>query len=234
MILIKDLTYDIKLLQLKLLQPREILFKSGQYIQLQTKPYNGAKESVQRAYSMASGNDEYDSIDLIIRLVPEGICTTWVHQYLKKGEQVRIIGPMGDFYLREGDSEIIMVAGGSGMAPMISILKEMARNISTRKVTYFFGVVSLKDLFYMGEMKFLEKKLPNFTFVPTLSQPDPKDQWKGKTGLITVSLEDYLRKIDTTKVQGYLCGSPGMVNASVKVMKEHGITFDRIFYDPFA
>ena len=231
---LKDLTHDIKLLRLKLIQPKTIRFKSGQYIQLQTKPYDGVKETAQRAYSMASPNYEKQSVDLIIRLVPDGICTTWVHQFLKMGETVTFIGPMGDFYLREGEGEIVMVAGGSGMAPMVSILMEMARNKNTRKITYLFGSVSKKDLFYVDEMRSLEKQLGNFTFIPVLSQPDPADEWKGETGLITVPLAAYLKKINIEAAQGYLCGSPGMVNACVKVMKENGLTHDRIFYDPFA
>ena len=231
---LEDLTHDIKLLRLNLLLPDTIRFKSGQYIQLQTKPYNGVKEIAQRAYSIASPNYEKQTIDLIIRLVPDGICTTWVHQYLQLEETITFIGPMGDFYLREGDGEVVMVAGGSGMAPMASVLMEMAKNKNPRKVTYLFGAVSKKDLFYIDEMRNLEEQLENFTFIPVLSQPDPKDQWKGETGLITVPLAEHLKKIDSSTSQGYLCGSPGMVNACVKMMKENGLTHDRIFYDPFA
>ncbi|MDZ7262890.1 MAG: FAD-binding oxidoreductase, partial [candidate division KSB1 bacterium] len=178
--LIKDLTYDIKLLRLNLIEPAEISFKSGQYVQLQSKPYKGVKESVSRAYSIASPNSEKSYIDLIIRLVPEGICTTWVHYYLQEKELVKFVGPMGNFYLREGTGEIILVAGGSGMAPMVSILEEIATRKIPRKVTYFFGAVSKKDLFYLEEMAQLQKRIPDFTFVPALSQPEPEDEWQGE------------------------------------------------------
>jgi len=109
--LIQDLTYDIKLIRLKLLEPDHIQFKAGQYVQLVSQPYGKVKGSVQRAYSIASPTYETGIVDLMIRLVPEGICTTWVHEVLKEKDHVQIIGPMGDFKMHEGEGEIIMVAG---------------------------------------------------------------------------------------------------------------------------
>ncbi len=231
---LEDLTYDIKLVKLHLVDPTDIQFTPGQYVQLQNKPYAKVKESVSRAYSIASSATETKTIDLMIRLVPEGLVTTWVHHHLKQDEEVVFTGPMGDFRLHEGDGEIIMIAGGSGMAPMVSILDELARKKSQRKITFFFGAVSKKDLFYVDEMKQFQEKIPNFTFVPALSQPDPEDNWKGETGLITIPVENHIKKIDTAKSQAYLCGSPGMINACIKVLSSHGITKERIFFDPFA
>jgi Na+-transporting NADH:ubiquinone oxidoreductase subunit F len=234
-ILIQDLTYDIKLLRLKLLDPPEISFKAGQYAQLQTKPYGDVKESVSRAYSIASPNYENDHIDLMVRLVPEGICTTWVHQYLQEGDRITFIAPMGDFYLREGDGEMIMVAGGSGMAPIVSLLAQIERDKIERKITYFFGAVKKRDLFYMEEMREFERRIPNFTFAPALSNPEPEDNWDGATGLITVPLEEYLKSLDdVSNVQAYMCGSPGMINACNKVLTTNTVAKDNIFYDPFA
>ena len=192
------------------------------------------KEVVQRAYSMASPAYEKNYVELMIRLVPEGICTTWVHHHLKEGDTVRLIGPMGDFQLHDGEGEIIMVAGGSGMAPMVSLLAEMAKNRETRKATYFFGALAKKDMFYLDEMAQFEKQLPNFKFAPALSAPEPDDNWDGEIGLITQPLEKHLKEIDTGKAQGYLCGSPGMINACIAIMKNFGITSERIFFDPFG
>lgn len=231
---IKDLTHDIKLIRFDLIEPNEIKFKAGQYVQLETKPYDGVKEVVQRAYSMCSPAYEKKYVELMIRLVPEGICTTWVFKHLKEGDSVRIIGPMGDFQLHEGEGEIVMVAGGSGMAPMVSLLSDMAKNKITRKATYFFGALTKKDMFCLDEMAAFEQQLPNFKFMPSLSAPDPGDDWDGLTGLITVPLEKHLQQIDTSKAQCYLCGSPGMINACTAIMKKQGITSDRIFFDPFG
>ena len=232
--LIEDLTYDVKKVRLKLIDPPEIRFRAGQYVQLNTQPYPGVKERVSRAYSIASPTDEKNRIDLIIRFVPEGICTTWVHQHLKTGDRVTFVGPMGDFGIHGNDEEMVLIAGGSGMAPMVPVLHDLARQGNTRKITYFFGANKPGDLFYMDEMRNLEKKLPNFKFVPAVANPAPEDQWKGATGLVTEPLEAYLKSRDHSNTQGYLCGSPGMIGACIRVMKNHGITEDRIFYDPFS
>jgi Na+-transporting NADH:ubiquinone oxidoreductase subunit F len=189
---------------------------------------------VSRAYSMASPNFEKQHIDLMVRLVPEGICTTWVHQHVKTGDRVKFVAPMGDFYLRDGDGEMIMAAGGSGMAPIASLLADIEQKKITRKVTYFFGAVKKRDLFYLEEMRAFEQRLPNFRFVPALSAPDPEDNWQGETGLITAPLENYLKTIAPTNVQAYMCGSPGMINACKNVFARYGIPKEQIFYDPFA
>jgi Na+-transporting NADH:ubiquinone oxidoreductase subunit F len=175
-----------------------------------------------------------DSIDLIIRLVPEGLVTTWVHRFLESGERVKFTGPMGDFRYHEGEGEIILVAGGSGMAPMIPLLDELSDQNTQRKITYFFGAVSKRDLFYLDRMKEYEKILPSFTFVPALSQPDPEDQWEGVTGLITEPLDSYLKQVEIRTAQAYLCGSPGMIKACIDVFHQHELKNDSIFFDPFA
>jgi Na+-transporting NADH:ubiquinone oxidoreductase subunit F len=232
--LIRDLTHDTKLIRLTLVDPSEILFKPGQYIQLESKPYEKIRQKVMRAYSVASPSSETKSLDLIIRLVPDGICTTWVHRHLKQGERVRFIGPMGDFCLHEGEGEIILVAGGSGMAPMVSLLAEIREKQIRRKVTYFFGALAKRDLFYLDEMHTFEKDIQDFRFVPALSSPAPDDVWNGETGLITTPLRSYLEKENRAAAQGYLCGSPGMIQACIKVMNACGISEDRIFFDPFS
>lgn len=231
---LEQLTYDIKLLRMKLLDPTDITFKAGQYAQLYTKPYGKVKDVVSRAYSMASPPSAKNYIDLMVRLVPEGMCTTWVHQYLKVGEKVKVVAPVGDFYVREGEGEMIMVAGGSGMAPLASILYDIAEHPVNRPITYFFGAVTKRDLFYLDEMRELEQRIPNFRFVPTLSKPAPEDEWQGETGLITAPLENYLKDRDTSKMHAYMCGSPGMINACVNVLTKNGLGRKNIFFDPFA
>ncbi len=230
---ISDLTYDIKRVRLELKDPPEIRFKAGQYVQLRSKPYPGVRESVSRAYSIASPATQKHEIDLLIRLVPDGICTTWVHKYLKKNETVTFTGPMGDFGLHGENEEMVIIAGGSGMAPMVPILKKLADMKSKRKITYFFGANTPADLFYTDEIRAFESSLPNFTYVPTLADPEGTD-WKGATGLITVPLEEHLKSVDGPSTQGYLCGSPGMINACIRLMEKYGISREQVFFDPFA
>jgi Na+-transporting NADH:ubiquinone oxidoreductase subunit F len=229
---IRDLTYDIKEITLKLIDPSEIKFRAGQYIQFQTPEYELSSESVYRAYSCSSVPSRKDSVELEIRLVPNGICTTYVFQYMKEGDEVTINGPYGEFYLRDSDAEIVFIAGGSGMAPIKSILLNMAEKGIDRKTTYFFGARTTRDLFLVDEMRELEKRLPRFTFVPALSAPTEEDNWSGETGLITEVLDKHLQ--DGNNVEAYLCGSPGMIDASVGVLTQKGLPEELIFYDKFA
>ncbi len=123
------------------------------------------------------------------------------------------------------------------MAPFKSILHDLVDNdIKDREVWYFFGARTTDDMFYMDEMKELEEKLPNFHFVPALSEPQEGDGWTGETGLITDVLDRYIKdKIGPEKeLEGYLCGSPGMINACNNVMTANGIPLEKIYYDKFA
>jgi len=229
---IRDLTHDIKELTLKLIDPPEISFRPGQYIQFQTPEYELSSESVYRAYSCSSNPSQRDMVELEVRLVPNGICTTYVFQYMKEGDEVTINGPYGEFFLRDTQRDIVFIAGGSGMAPIKSILLNMVEKGIDRKATYFFGAVSRRDLFLVEEMRELEKKLPNFRYVPALSGPKPEDKWDGETGLITEVLDRHLSSGDN--VEAYLCGSPGMIDASIKVLSSKGIPQELIYYDKFA
>ena len=151
---------------------------------------------------------------------------------MKEGDEVTINGPYGDFFLRESEADIVFIAGGSGMAPIKSILLDMVEKGIDRKATYFFGARTTKDLFLVDEMRELEKRLPRFTFVPALSAPTEEDKWQGETGLITEVLDRHLK--DGNNLEAYLCGSPGMIDASVGVLAKKGLPEELIFYDKFA
>ncbi len=234
---IVNVTYDIKELTLKLIEPAEIEFRAGQYVQLRIPPYGNIKEPVERAYSISSPPSVKDRIQLLIRLVPGGAATTYVHNYMKEGETVEFTGPFGEFYVRGTKATMICVAGGSGMAPIRSILLDMyEKGINDREIWYFFGARSLRDLFYVEFFRELEQKWKVFHFIPALSNPLPEDKWEGEVGLITQVLEKYFKAVIRTDVEkeGYLCGSPGMINASVEVMTKNGIPVEKIYYDKFA
>jgi Na+-transporting NADH:ubiquinone oxidoreductase subunit F len=229
---IRDLTYDIKEVSLELLEPAEISLTAGKYVQFVVPAYELTPDPVYRAYSVASPPSTKNRVELEIRLVPNGICTTYVFRHLKAGDPVTINGPYGDFYLRDSDREIVFVAGGSGMAPIKSLLMDMADKGVKRKATYFFGARAVRDLFLVDEMRELEKKLPGFRFVPALSDPQPEDNWTGEKGLITQVLDRNYSVLDHH--EAYLCGSPGMIDASIKVLKSKGLPEELIFFDKFA
>ncbi|MBN2202025.1 2Fe-2S iron-sulfur cluster binding domain-containing protein [bacterium] len=230
-----SLTHDIKRIRLRLIQPKEIHFKAGQYVQIQSRPYPGMEESVWRSYSIASIPDDPGNLDLIIKRVPNGICTTWVHDHLKTRERVTLAGPIGDFFLREGKPEAVFVAGGSGMAPFASILGDMVAKGDRRNVTYFFGAVCRRDLYYLEEMNAFREKLPGFRFIPVVSQPEICDKWEGETGLVTVPLSEWLKsRGGTDGLEAYLCGSPGMIQACRMVLRDHGVAGNRVYFDSFS
>ncbi len=229
---LRDLTYDIKEVTLALVDPPEIKSKAGQYIQFQVPEYELTDEAVYRAYSISSAPSDSRRVELEIRLVPNGICTTYVHKYLKEGDEVIINGPYGDFFLSDTDAETICIAGGSGMAPIKAILLDMLDKGISRKTRYFFGARTEADLFLLDEMKELEQKLPDFTFIPALSNPEEGGSWKGETGLITDVVARYVD--EGTAAESYLCGSPGMIDACIKVLISKGIPEEKIFYDKFS
>jgi Na+-transporting NADH:ubiquinone oxidoreductase subunit F len=229
---IGDLTHDIKELGIRLIEPRRIEFVAGQYIQLQVPAYGDSPEGVYRAYSMSSPPEQDGAVELIIRLVPGGICTTWVFTILEEGDEVRFNGPYGDFRLSGSGREMVWIAGGSGMAPFWSMLRHMKQQGLARKCTYFFGAVRRRDLFLLEELRQLEKELGWFTFVPALSAAAAEDKWDGEEGLITEVVD---RRVgDGSQLEAYLCGSPGMVDAAVKVLRGKGVGEDGIFYDKFG
>ena len=119
---IEDLTYDMKRFRFELIEPETITFVAGQYVQLLCPKYKGSSEEVYRAYSIASDPKDNRAIELIIRRVPKGICTTWCFDFLKEGDNVAFNGPYGDFHLSDTDAPMLFVAGSSGMAPFVSIL----------------------------------------------------------------------------------------------------------------
>ena len=229
---LSDLTYDIKEVRLKLIEPPAITFTAGQYIQIEVPPYELTDEPVYRAYSVSSAQSETGEVELEIRYVPNGICTTYVHKHLKIGDTVTINGPYGSFRLRPSDSEIICIAGGSGMAPIKSLLLEMERTKNPRPCRYFFGARAKRDLFMVDRMRELERSLPNFRFIPALSAPEPGDHWEGETGLITEVVNRHVQ--NAAGAEAYLCGSPLMIDACIEVLRRKGLAEDRIHYDKFA
>lgn len=229
---IEDLTYDMKRFRFELKDPSTIKFTAGQYVQLLCPKYKGNSEEVYRAYSVASDPAAESYIDLIIRRVPNGICTTWCFEYLKKGDPVKMNGPYGDFRLSDTDAPMIFVAGGSGMAPFVSILHDMQNNKSKRKAKYFFGGNTVKDLCLDEQMKVFEEALEGFEFVPVVARPEEGGNWNGETGLVTEAVQRNFN--DLGEYEGYLCGSPGMIDAAIKVFVELGMPEEKVYYDKFA
>jgi Na+-transporting NADH:ubiquinone oxidoreductase subunit F len=229
---ITDLNQDTKEIRLRLPEGEEMHFKAGQYIHFTAPPYGENPEPVYRAYSISSPPSEKNFVETIVRLVPGGICTTFMFEVMKEGDEININGPYGGFYLRDTDAEIVFIAGGSGIAPIKSMLHDMKEKGNSRKAMFFYGVNTVKDLYHADTMKQFEKDLPNFKYVPSIAKGSADDTWEGETGLVTEVLDRHVK--DGQGKEGYLCGSPGMIDASVKVLVAKGVPEKKIYYDKFA
>lgn len=225
-------TPTIKHLVMDLPEGKEINFKAGQYIQLLAPKYKGNRDEVYRAYSLASSPNKKHQIELLIGYIPEGIATTYVHYHLQAGEKVTVVGPYGDFYYQESDREMVMVAIGTGMAPILSILRYMRENnLTHRKAKFFFGAKNTEDLFFLDEFRELEQALPNFKFIPSLSRCKPEEKWEGEQGRVTDTIAKYVT--DGPNCEAYLCGSGKMIDSVVELLQQKGLAEEHIYYDKF-
>ena len=154
-----------------------------------------------------------------------------VDDHLKVGDEVRLNGPYGDFCLSDTDAPMVFIAGGSGMAPIKSILHQMKNTGSKRKATYYFGANKVDELFLTDEMKEFESDLANFEFVPVVANPEENKNWEGETGLVTEAVKRTLT--NASECEAYLCGSPGMIDAANIILMELGMKEENIFFDKF-
>ncbi len=225
------LTRDIVELTLKLVSPSSISFHAGQYITLKM-PAVGDRKAAFRPFSIASSNTDHSFIQLNIRLNPEGTVTPWVFNELKEGQEVKFSGPRGNFYIRNSLRPMLFIAGGSGMAPVRSILKTLRDHKSNRPSLFFFGALTQADLFYLDEMQVLQKNLPDFVFTPALSNEPQESDWKGERGLIT-EVMDRIIGGSLSEYEAYLCGKPAMINVCIPLLEKKNIQKERVFYDLF-
>ena len=229
---IDALSPDVKGVQFSIQSPEEgITFKPGQYVQLEIPKYERTKESEFRAYSISSSADEHHKVDLLITKVPEGDVSTYVHDYMKSGEQLTIRGPFGEFYLRNSDRDILMIATGSGLAPIYSMIKQICKEGNSRKVTLFFGDKKPADLLYYDELRELDRTFDNFTYIPTVSRATEEDNWQGERGRVTDLIKKYIP--DNAQIDVYICGIPAMVESCHELLIQKGVPQVRMWYDKF-
>jgi propane monooxygenase reductase subunit len=225
---VEALTHDIRRLRLKLVEPQTFSFAAGQYVDV-TIPGT----TVKRAFSMANTPSSDGHVDFIIKLYPGGLFSALLESELKAGHEFDIKGPYGTCTLRSSsDRDLILVGGGAGMAPLWSLLNVVAETGSPRKVTFYYGARGARDLFYLEELRALEARMPNFSYVIALSEPAPEDAWTGETGFISDVLER--RESDLSDHDAYVCGPPPMVDAALVSLERRGVPAAHIFFDKFT
>ena len=202
------------------------------------------REPVIRAYSMANYPNEKGIMKFNIRIAspppgtdfPPGEMTSYIFN-LKEGEKLTIFGPFGDFFAEDTDNEMIFIGGGAGMAPMRShIFDQLLRLNSNRKITFFYGARSLREMFYTEEYDALAEKYANFSWHVALSDPLPEDNWGGYTGFIHQVIHDqYLKNHDAPEdCEYYMCGPPMMMDACFKMLDDLGVEPEAIKFDDFG
>jgi propane monooxygenase reductase subunit len=225
---IEAVTHDMRRLVLRLVEPTEIKFFPGQYVDI-TVP--GTEQS--RSFSMANTSSrETGELEFVIKVYPDGLFSHFLDTELKVGDRLDIQGPFGVFTLRDSEADLVFVGGGAGMAPILSLLRTMAERGIRRKATYYYGARRRRDLCFTEELRALEHILPGFRFVPALSEPTEEDAWDGEVGLVTDVVKRYEAKL--AGAHAYLCGPPPMVEAAMPVLGGLGVEEKRIYYDKFT
>ena len=224
----EPVTHDMRHLVVKLVEPEEIKFFPGQYMDFMVP---GTDES--RSFSMANTPRRDGTFEFVIKIYPDGLFSEFLAEKVQVGDRLEVEAPFGTFTLRESrTSDLIFVGGGAGMAPVLGLLRSMAERGVQRKATFYYGARGKRDLCFSDELAALAEKLPGFRYIPALSDPVDGSEWDGQTGLITDVV-----KANETSLEGmdaYVCGPPPMVDAAIATLTDLGVREQYIFYDKFT
>jgi len=221
----RKLAGDVMELTLKLPESERLRFLAGQYIDILLK------DGKRRSFSLANApfNDQY--LELHVRHVPGGAFTTQVFEQMQPKALLRIEGPLGSFHLHVSERPIILVGGGTGFAPLKSILEQMMEEGLEMPVSLYWGARAKADLYMDGLVQSWAGRYPNLHYVPVLSEPDADDQWTGRTGWVHQAVAEDFPDLSDHDV--YLCGPPPMIQAAKAAFSAQGLPAAQLFYDSF-
>jgi CDP-4-dehydro-6-deoxyglucose reductase len=222
----QQLSHDVMALFLKLPSNERLQFMAGQYIEFLLK------DGKRRAFSLANAPHEDSLLELHLRLIPGGVFTEYVFNEMPDKAILRIEGPFGSFYYRDNSEKpIIMVAGGTGFAPIKGIIEHMLHNNIKREVTLYWGAKAGADL-YMPELpQAWAKQYPHIKFIPVLSDAVAEDNWQGRTGFVHQAVLDDIADLSAYEV--YCCGAPAMVEVAHVSFQQAGLPEDAFYSDAF-
>ena len=217
---------DVMVMHLKLPSNERMQFLAGQYIEFLLK------DGKRRAFSLANAPHDDAFLELHLRLVEGGVFTQHVFNEMQEKAILRIEGPFGSFFLREDSQKpIIFVAGGTGFAPIKSMVDHMLHNNIKRDVQVYWGAKTRKDMYMADLPTAWARHYSHVTFIPVLSEPTADDAWQGRTGLVHQAvLDDHA---DLSAYQVYCCGAPVMVETAQKAFIAQGLPTDEFFADAF-
>ncbi len=215
---IRDLTHDVREIELRLKEPPAIAFKAGQFVSFEVGR-DALNRTIVRPYSIASQPSQRERVLLLLNLVPGGPGSTYLFS-LRVGDETQFKGPTGAFYLRDDPArDILFVATATGIAPLRSMLYALSERGFPRPVTLYWGLRSQRDLYYKDELEALASAHPNFSFITTLSRPE--DGWTGERGRVTPLVEARIASVQNLAV--YLCGNEGMIKDVTAVLQKKGL-----------
>jgi propane monooxygenase reductase subunit len=227
---VEPLTHDIRALRLRIEDDEPLTFKPGQYVDIRIPGH----EEEHRSFSMANLPSESGELEFMIKLYPGGrFSGLLADDAIKPGDEISVTGPYGVFTLRTSSPRrLLFIGGGAGMAPILCLLRAMCEAGVERPATYYYGARRPTDLFHQEHLEELVRELPDFAFVPALSESLEDDGWSGETGLITDVVERL--EDDLAEVDAYLCGPPPMVDAAIALLEAKGVPEAHIYYDKFT
>jgi NAD(P)H-flavin reductase/ferredoxin len=221
---VTDLTPTIRGVTLRLINPPEMRFVAGQFVNVEVPGTDGA-----RAFSMANAPSASSEIELIVRLFPGGRFGEYL-KHAERGRIIRVSGPVGSLRVRLSYRKIIMIAGGSGMAPLLSMLADLAEKKDRRPVTVFFGARTCDELYHIDRLNTLCGLSAHAEFVPVVQ--DASGTWDGETGLVTDAIARRMHSL--RGYDAYLCGPPPMVEAARALVVRLGVRETNVYYDAFV
>jgi propane monooxygenase reductase subunit len=230
---VEELTHDIRKLVLRVREPDGLQFNAGQYVDIGIP---GADDE-HRSFSMANAPGDPERLEFMIKLYEGGRFSGLLANGdgIAVGDELTCKGPFGMFTLRDSSPRrLVFIAGGAGMAPILSLLRSMAEKGTERAATFYYGARTPDDLFALEEIERLRGELPDLAFVPALSEAgeDGGGDWDGEAGLIT-DVVDRLEE-DLADVDAYLCGPPPMVDAAIALLERRGCPESHIYFDRFT
>jgi CDP-4-dehydro-6-deoxyglucose reductase, E3 len=215
---VENLTHDVRKLDLRLIEPKTIAFKPGQFISFEM-PHPQTGHLVTRAYSIASQPSRSDVITLLFNQVPGGPGSGFLF-HLHAGEKTHFKGPAGNFYLRDDPNrELLFIASGTGIAPIRSMLLANMERPDPKPATLFWGLRSQRDLYYQEELTELTGRTPTVMVITTLSRPEP--DWSGETGRVLRLIEERITSVKNLAV--YLCGNSAMIADATSLLQKKGL-----------
>ena len=224
------LTHDI--LKVTVRVDRPMNYVAGQYASMRIA---GMPRMRHYSFADAPQREGRKELNFFIRKVPEGAFTGALFDGRLKGQAVEIEAPQGGFYLRGGNAPMVCVVGGSGLAPLLSVLEDARKNRIRRRCVLLFGARTQADLYMLDQIRVLsEAWLEPFTFVPVLSHEAADSNWTGARGMVTDFLEASATDLVWAAAEAYMCGPPPMIDAAISRLTSMGVSIDAIHYDKFS